>query len=100
VYNIGVERSGQLWKLPIIPEIPVERAWFHFGDVSGKPSVGTKSGGLHQLTLPWRDDKMDGGNFRLLQKASHQIEGMALQPGEVEREGGGGDQNLHGFDLS
>src|SRR6185437_7736915 len=100
MYNVGVDRSGQLGKLPIVPEVSVERAGFHLGDVNGKPSVRAKSGSLHELTLPWRNDKMNSGYFRLLQKTSHQVEGMALQPGEVGREGSGGDQNLHNFDLS
>src|SRR5271154_1649859 len=98
--NVSLHASSQFGQLPVVPQVPAERARLHLGDVNSQPGIGIEARILDQSTLPRRYDKMHSGNLLQLQKASHDIKGVALQPGDLRGEGGGSDENLHSFDTS
>ena len=98
--NVSLHASSQLGQLPVVPQVPAERAPLHLADVNSQPGVGIEARILDQRTLPRRDYKMHSGNLLQLQEASHDIKGVALQPGDSGGEGSGGDENLHNFDTS
>src|SRR5580698_354913 len=94
------QASSQCGQLPVVPPIPAERACLHLSDVNSEPRIRIKVRVLYHRALPWRYHKMYFGNFPQLQEASHDIKGVALQPGDLRGERSGRDKNLHNFDTS
>src|SRR5271156_4534908 len=98
--NVSLHTSSQSGQLPVVPQVPADRARLHLCDVNSQPRIGSEVRILDQRALPGRHDKMHSGNLLQLQEASHDIKGVALQPGDSGGEGSGSDENLHNFDTS
>src|SRR5581483_3486476 len=95
VNQIGSQVSGEFRKITIVPQISTDGVRLEVRDVYFQPAVGSEPGALCHLLLPWRDDEMDRGNFRVSQEATHKIECMALDARDLGRKGDGRHENLH-----
>lgn len=78
VDNVNPQASSEFWKLPVMPAVSAKRPSFHFRGVERSPRVERNVGGLHEVSLPWRDYEMQFSDLRLQQQAACHVERMAL----------------------
>jgi len=83
VNKVDLKLGSEFRKAVVVPEISGERALSGACDMRREPNIAAKAGGSGEITLPWRDNNMQFGDFRLRQQAARQIEGMTLDSREI-----------------